>query len=227
MIDLSHEATRVLVLDDSPVTCRLVTLALEKLGIRGQSCGPFDGALEALAKERWALVVVGPTGLFAAPELKAKFEQPALWVSLGSEAAGPFEVGLPLPLDLATLEAVVDLPPPKHFEPLAALDVRVLDELDESLGKDTTAQLIALYQRDAPKLLAELDAALKAKDAAVVMRSLHTLKSTSATLGAKKFADRCRDLEAQAREKGLHEVEAALDELVRAVEAQGESLRAR
>jgi len=60
-------------------------------------------------------------------------------------------------------------------------------------------ELIESYLEETPKLLARLEAAMRAGDADGVRLAAHTLKSSSADFGALALADLARDLEAKAR----------------------------
>jgi HPt (histidine-containing phosphotransfer) domain-containing protein len=57
------------------------------------------------------------------------------------------------------------------------------------------AVLIHNYLEDAPKLLAQIQAAVQQQDAAILRYAAHTLKSSSATLGAMTLAQLCQELE--------------------------------
>ena len=80
----------------------------------------------------------------------------------------------------------------------AALDQDVLQALRAMLG-DTAAEsmveLLDCYLTEAPKLLHAIDAAVAESDAAALHRAAHTLKASSASLGALPLADLCQALE--------------------------------
>lgn len=110
------------------------------------------------------------------------------------------------------------------------LDLTVIDGLRE-LGGDEDPQLlfelIELFLEDAPARLSEMELALAARDLEGMRRASHTLKSSSANMGAVLFTRLCQDLESAAREndaqtfRALHatsraaynEFEAALEQL--------------
>jgi len=68
----------------------------------------------------------------------------------------------------------------------AAIDQAAFDALFASVGEEAAfvSELIETYLGEAPELLAALDQAIAAGDAGVARRLAHTLKSTSASLGA-------------------------------------------
>lgn len=77
------------------------------------------------------------------------------------------------------------------------LDAAVLEELAASVGGDRefVHELIRTYLDDTEAQLAAIEAAVAAEDASALIRPAHTLKSSSATLGAKRLAERARALE--------------------------------
>jgi CheY-like chemotaxis protein len=82
------------------------------------------------------------------------------------------------------------------------LDRKLLDELAKVLtnGKPALlARVIELYRVEAPKLMQKLKQAALASDAPEMVRCAHSLKSSSANVGAKLMSRYCEDLEASAR----------------------------
>jgi len=77
------------------------------------------------------------------------------------------------------------------------LDAAVLQELAASVGGDRefVVDLIRTYLEDTEGQLAAIEAAVAANDPAALVRPAHTLKSSSATLGAMRLAERARALE--------------------------------
>ena len=84
--------------------------------------------------------------------------------------------------------------------PDVAIDDAILDQLLETVGGDTSflAELIASYLSDSPQLLAEMGKSAAGGDAASLRRAAHTLKSTSASLGAIRLSAVCREIETAA-----------------------------
>jgi HPt (histidine-containing phosphotransfer) domain-containing protein len=83
----------------------------------------------------------------------------------------------------------------------SVLDQPTLEALFESVGGDAEffAELIDTYVADAPVQVDSLRAALEAGDVEALVRPAHTLKSSSASLGAMGLAEQCRQLEHAAR----------------------------
>jgi signal transduction histidine kinase/DNA-binding NarL/FixJ family response regulator len=96
-------------------------------------------------------------------------------------------------------------PPPATVKP-AALDGKALAEIRE-LGDDAAQsfleQVVELYLESAPTLIEQLRGGLSSADAGAVRAAAHTLKSSSANVGAMQLAEMCRRLEAAARTGAL------------------------
>jgi CheY-like chemotaxis protein/HPt (histidine-containing phosphotransfer) domain-containing protein len=109
------------------------------------------------------------------------------------------------------------------------IDRGVLDDLRADFGDDNPSlvpDLIDLFLADAPQLLARLKAAVAEDAADLAYRAAHTLKSTSANLGARALVTRCEALEALARRGRLadgveqvRQIEVVYPEVARALQA--------
>jgi CheY-like chemotaxis protein len=83
---------------------------------------------------------------------------------------------------------------------------------------DLVQRVVTLYLRDTPSLLESLRAALAAQDAESVSRVAHSLKSSSAHVGASSLAALAREIEALGRGNALGEVEGLLGSVGRTYE---------
>ncbi len=85
------------------------------------------------------------------------------------------------------------------------IDEAVIANLMVALGDDAAVvrQLIDIYAKDSPKLLAEAKAALEKGDVASLSRAAHSLKSTSASMGAVSVLNLARALEQHAKGNDL------------------------
>ena len=83
----------------------------------------------------------------------------------------------------------------------AILDEGVLDELRSSVNGDRSfvVELIEAYLADGASHVAEVEAAVSDGDAGSLVRPAHTLKSSSATVGAQRLAGLARELEVAGR----------------------------
>jgi HPt (histidine-containing phosphotransfer) domain-containing protein len=111
----------------------------------------------------------------------------------------------------------------------AVLDEAVLDELRASVEGDRAfvVELIEAYVTDGAANIEAIASAIDAGDADALVRPAHTLKSSSATLGATRVATTARELEMIGRSGTLGSGVGDLLALVRdAWPATGEALRA-
>jgi HPt (histidine-containing phosphotransfer) domain-containing protein len=90
-------------------------------------------------------------------------------------------------------------------------DRTALDELGQATDGDNSflVELIETYLADAEGQVEAIDAAIAATDAEALVRPAHTLKSSSASVGAMRLAAMARGLEAQARAGQLADAPAA------------------
>jgi HPt (histidine-containing phosphotransfer) domain-containing protein len=88
------------------------------------------------------------------------------------------------------------------FEEVAIVDPATIDELRASTGDDEEflRELIQSYLQDTPPQLEAIEAAVGAADAAALVRPAHTLKSSSASVGALRLSAIAKSLELAGRE---------------------------
>lgn len=82
---------------------------------------------------------------------------------------------------------------------MRGLDEAALNRLREMGGDELVAQLLEMYVATAPGRAAEGLAALDRGDLAAAERAFHSLKSSSANLGATEARELCAALESHAR----------------------------
>jgi HPt (histidine-containing phosphotransfer) domain-containing protein len=106
------------------------------------------------------------------------------------------------------------------------VDEQVLAEMMAATGDDIgfVRELVETYLADTPVQLEAMAAAVEADDAAALVRPAHTVKSSSASLGAMRLSMRARELEAAGRSGALGPadragMEAARSEWLAAAEA--------
>ncbi|MFN7035790.1 MAG: Hpt domain-containing protein [Bellilinea sp.] len=107
-----------------------------------------------------------------------------------------------------------------------SLDLSTLNSYRDFMGEDADSfieDIIRSYLSDAPQLLDTLRETIASGDAARFVRSAHTLKSNSATLGATQLAALAAELEQAGKSTPLPEltdkVDAAGEELERILHA--------
>jgi len=110
------------------------------------------------------------------------------------------------------------------------VDEKVLEELCASVDGDTgfVRDLIEAYLADSAAQLEAIHGALAAGDAEALVRPAHTLKSSSATVGAMDLSAHARTLEmaGKAGAVGDGEARAAADALAATFQTTGAALRA-
>ena len=82
------------------------------------------------------------------------------------------------------------------------IDASALQALRDIAGADAAkflAAIIDAFLEDAPQLQQEIAQAIASADAPTLQRAAHTLKSSSATLGAMSLSSYCKQLETIAR----------------------------
>ena len=84
---------------------------------------------------------------------------------------------------------------------LSALET--IRSLQRSGKPDILARLVNIYLDKTPDLIADIEAGVSANDADRVQLAAHTLKSSSAYLGAKSLAQQCEKLEQSAASNDL------------------------
>jgi HPt (histidine-containing phosphotransfer) domain-containing protein len=122
------------------------------------------------------------------------------------------------------------LPDPEPARPLPAsvLDQRVLQslrDLDPDGSKGLLSRTSAKFSSYGDELIAALTASVRSHDLPEVARFVHSLKSSSANLGAVDLASQCQMIEALIREQqGTLDLSQPLDALTRSYQQAREAL---
>lgn len=108
-------------------------------------------------------------------------------------------------------------------QPAAQLDpeaIRRLRELDPSGGNKLLERVVAAFSNSLDRLLPDLARAREGAtpDLAVVRHVSHTLKSSSASLGAMTLSARCADIEAMARDGRVEGLSEQLDAMLQDIQ---------
>ncbi len=109
-----------------------------------------------------------------------------------------------------------------------AIDHKTFKELIDTVGSDFIGELVSAYLEETPTLLEQLRAAWDRRDAETFRRAAHSIKSSSASLGALHLSAQARALEVQGMQAQLDGAGDALDvleaEYARAAQAFQERL---
>src|SRR6266850_1987275 len=156
-------------------------------------------------------------------------EDPQAGAQVAAEPApaGPQAEAVAAPKAAASAAAVPDVPPDGG----APIDMKTLESmrpLQRAGQPDVIPRVIGLYLSNAPSMMEELQIAVERGDTATVYRLAHSLKSSSAMVGALRLSALCKTLEARARETkegavpdGLPEIEAEYARVVEALRKLG------
>jgi two-component system, sensor histidine kinase and response regulator len=225
----------VLLVEDNMVNRTLALEMLQRLGCDAMHAGNGVEALDALEKQDFDVVLMDcqmpvMDGFIATRKLRerelAKKKEPTRVVALTANAlAGDREACLAAGMNdyLAkpfTLAQLRNLLLPSKVSRSAAnkvtLDqtaIEAVRQLDPD-GKDRLlSRLIALYRDDSSQLLADIDNGLKVGDSEAIARAAHTLKSSSANLGATNVAAIARQIEHTARAGDISDLVGSITKL--------------
>jgi signal transduction histidine kinase/CheY-like chemotaxis protein/HPt (histidine-containing phosphotransfer) domain-containing protein len=164
----------------------------------------------AMAGDREKCLNAGMDDYMSKPLNRARLEQTLRkWLRPQQRApaatAGPVMAGaaakpsvqIPLPLVAPAGPAPVALPS-APLAPSGALDSGVIGDLIDVMGDEFT-DLVRVYLEDTPKAVALLESAAAQGDRDGIIAPSHSLKSTSANLGAIRLAELAKRLEHGAR----------------------------
>ena len=95
----------------------------------------------------------------------------------------------------------------------SVLDQETIDTLIGMTGEDFIQELVEAYLEDTPELFSQMRSALSSGDAEAFRRSAHSLKTSSASLGALDFSEQARELEMLGKNSDLAGAGARVDAL--------------
>jgi HPt (histidine-containing phosphotransfer) domain-containing protein len=94
------------------------------------------------------------------------------------------------------------------------IERNILEDLAAATDADFVNELIEAYLDDSPNLINEMKTSLQQNDAATFRRAAHTLKSSSAILGAMGLSEISKELEMIGKSGDLNQVDGKLDNLI-------------
>jgi len=224
----------LLIVEDNPVNRELISMQLGELGVRQQMAGNGQEALEALEKGKYDLVlmdcqmpvmdgyettrrirelgVLGKNGspipvLAMTANAEAEDRDNCLEAGMDAYISKPYE-------QEELVEAIEKLVP--HRTGAAQLDQEALSSvtaLQREGAPNILHRMIDLYLENSPELVEEMTEGVSKRDAKVIQMSAHTLKSSSAVLGASKLAELCKQLEDMGRRSDLDDCQLLLQGL--------------
>lgn len=108
------------------------------------------------------------------------------------------------------------LPSDKAANLASVIDSSILGKIramQTSQTPNIVEKLIQMFQEDAPKILRSVHEAVAADDPDTARRALHTLKSSSANLGAQTLSELCTRMEHMARKQEINKLAESLIDL--------------
>jgi CheY-like chemotaxis protein len=121
-----------------------------------------------------------------------------------------------LPQSFPPAAPTPEVAPARAMARAAVLDPRALDALralQRPGGPDIAGNVVRTYLSHAPQLLSTLHEAVTNRDAAGIRQAAHTLKSSSANVGALTLTGFCKELEAMGRAQTLANAPEVLSQL--------------
>jgi len=114
------------------------------------------------------------------------------------------------------------MPDPTIINPEAIAALRELNPGDNDVF---LMEIVGIYVEDTPRRILDLKSSLAAGDATLFTRSAHTIKGSSANVGAVVLAATAERLENQSRKEGLADVAALVAECEKEFERAAAELR--
>jgi PAS domain S-box-containing protein len=244
---------KILLTEDNAVNQKLALLMLARLGYRADVAGNGLEAIAALRRQPYDVIFMdvqmpAMDGLTATRQIR----QLALWnlcpriIAMTANAMqGDREECLNAGMDdyiskpirteeliraLSVCEAKIQATTAAQAATESVLDVTPLQELREIMGDNAAEDMAALincYLTEVPTLLQAIRKAIAHNDAEAVRHATHTLKSSSAALGAVTLAHLCQVLEADSRNglvqdgvSKIQQLEAAYEQVKVALQQQ-------
>ena len=155
----------------------------------------------AMAGDRQRCLDAGMDDYLSKPVSREQLENCLQRWLPGRASFEPREIPEPTAKPAPALHAVSAIAaPPRPGAPVTfpVLDHSMLDELQEIAGNET-ARIIALFLEDAPRLIAQLESAAALPDLDAMRDAAHTLKSSSANVGAMALSTAAKRVELGAR----------------------------
>jgi PAS domain S-box-containing protein len=216
----SQHPLRILLAEDNAVNQMLALRMLQQLGYRADTAGNGLEAIEAIERQAYDLVFMDVQmpemdGLEATREIVRRWgpgQRPRIAAMTANAMQGDREMCLAAGMDdyvtkplrpeeliaalwrahMRTIEsAATDAPP--------ALDPATLQALVDTTDAEFARELVAAYLEDAPAQLAALRAHLAAGQPDDFRRAAHSLKSSSASVGAPVVSAAAKELEQMAK----------------------------
>ena len=227
----AHHPLRILLAEDNVVNQKLAVQLLSKMGYRADVAANGLEAIRAVERQPYDVILMDVQmpemdGLEATRRISARFaasQRPRIIAMTAIAMQGDREMCLDAGMDDYVSKPV------RVEELVAALsrcqrltvqwdaerggrmvgdeivDGDTFNDLKNTMGADFVLEIIDTYNEETAALIEQLRAALAAQDAATFRRCAHSIKSSSASLGALAFSQEARELELLGKEGDLSE----------------------
>jgi CheY-like chemotaxis protein len=217
---------RILVAEDNMVNQQLALQLLEQMGYRADVAGNGLEVILALRRQPYDVVFMDVhmpemDGLTATQRICQEWSpvtRPRIIAMTANAMQGDREKCISAGMDdyiskpIRVEELVKSLNqsqpylhnPDPNLMITSALDTQVLQDFRNTMGSNASvylAQLIDIYLEDSPNLLQAMGKAVSQTDVAAMTQAAHTLKSSSASLGAITLSKLCQELERMGNSK--------------------------
>ncbi len=209
---------RILLAEDNVVNQKVALLMLQRMGYRADLAGNGLEVLQSLNQQLYDVVLMDVhmpemDGLEATRHIHQKWSnkeagetptpRPRIIAMTANAIQGDREACIRAGMDdyvskPIQVEKLVQALSKCHILVPPALDSKALQAIRDMAGvaaSEVLVQVIDCYLEDAPQLLQAINAAVVEGNAIALRQAAHTLKSTSATLGATILSQFCKDLE--------------------------------
>ncbi|WP_168186470.1 response regulator [Hydrocoleum sp. CS-953] len=220
---------KILLAEDNVVNQKVAINILKNLGYRADIAANGLEVLAALHRQSYDVVLMDVQmpemdGLTATRQICAEWakdERPCIVAMTANAMQGDREKCLNAGMDdyiakpvrrealstalskcgLSATETIVKQEKAPAPESEIVIDKAVLEELKEMAGYDPemVVEIINCYLEDTPKLLNEITQAIEKEQAELLQKSAHTMKSSSASVGATNLSQLCKELESIGR----------------------------
>ncbi len=228
---------RILLAEDNVVNQKVAIHILQRMGYRADVAANGLEVLTALWQQTYDLIFMDMQmpemdGLEATRQIQQKWQsgkltsKPRIVAMTANAMQGDREICLNAgmddylskPIRNAELVRVLQECPSGGIRKLtlSSINIAMLHEVANDIGGDDPDFLIELidsYLDNTRSLLQELYTSFAQKNFEIMLRTVHTLKSSSSVIGAEDLSTLCRELEANLRNNKLEDLEIKINKI--------------
>jgi CheY-like chemotaxis protein/HPt (histidine-containing phosphotransfer) domain-containing protein len=232
---------KVLVAEDSPVNQKVILYQLQKLGYAADLVIDGEAVVHAVLSKTYDLVLLDCQmpkldGYEATQKIRAAEQGRRTWIvamtahALTGDRERCLAVGMDdyigKPVRLAELRNALTRYEASEARQGSAVNRSVLDDLREpgAGGDQMLHELISVYLRTSPKIVADLRQAADTRQVALIAQAAHLLRGSSINFGADRLCAICEDLEQKSGEDALDIVSSLAEDAEREFERVRQAL---